>query len=525
MELLQVRDFGKSGLNTDLPAWDLPPSFLTYAFNYRVFNNKLFGFGGHKTHDEFPPGFESYHVTYNPASGYWIFAGTDIYAWDGTIFSSISGSLGPFTVQDGWTSCNMGRIPVLNDQYTYPMAWLPQRTDTDFTVLPFDINDTWEDKEWSCKAMRSFGPYLIAMNMTEGSVESPDTVRWSHPAERNEVPSNWDETDPTSLAGKNILGGEAGDIIDGLALRNSFVLYRDFGITVLDYSGDSYVFNAQDLTTTANIAGINSICEVKGVHFVICNNDIIQNTGDRIESILHLRLRVRYASVVNQDYIHNSFSVHNATTKEYWAFLPTGDAQYPNEAWVYNYREDSWSIHAVNNPTHADYGNLDSDARIWGENVLPENLHAIWDETWETATGVWAKKNNRVFNKTILGPEVTSEGNSTIQLLDGFTSEVDFTTTLERTDFPLTTMQDVNTITRVYPHVKSSQDIFIQVGSQQLAGGPVAWRPKVRFKPGVDRKIDVMTTGELFSFRIEAYSNSNFEFSGLDVEYTHSGLR
>ena len=516
MELLQIRDFGKSGLNTDLPKWDLPPGFLTNAQNFRIFNNKIFGFGGQKTHVAMPDGFDAYHVLYapRPDSNTWIYAGNKIYAYDGIAFHELGATL-PAYAQDpeGWTSCSLGRVPVLNNSAYYPMAQIPQDNETDFAILPYDESLTWQDKNWHCKAMRSFGPYLIAMNMTEEFVDYPDTVRWSSPAERNYAPSSWDETDPASLASINSLGGDGGDIIDGLQLRNSFVLYRDFGITTLDHTGDSYVFNAQDLTTSVNIAGINSICEVKGRHFIISSNDIVQNTGDQVVSLMHAKVRVLYANIINQDYIHNAFAVHNVTTKEYWAFLPTSGSIYPNQVWVYNYRENSWSIHDVNVPTHADYGRLDVDTRTW----------ANWDETWGTATGSWARQNNSVFNNTIMGPTVT--GTSSIQLLDFFTSETDFTTILERTDYQLTTMQDVNTITRIYPHLKSTQPVYFQVGSQQHAGGPVRWKPRSAFNAGIDRKIDVITTGELFAFRIEAQNNSSFEFSGLDVEYTHAGLR
>ena len=517
MDLLQVRDFGKSGLNTDLPPWDLPPSFLTHAENYRVFSNKIFGFGGQFGLMDFPAGFDPYHVLYSPTptDSFWIFAGNEIHVFDGNTFSRLDASLPSYdTSNNGWTSCRLGRVPVLNNSGYHPIYWIPQEETQDMQVLPYDANGTWQDQQWSCKAMRSFGPYLIAMNMKEGVDEYPDTLRWSHPAERNEVPISWNESDPATLAGINTLGGDGGDIIDGLALRNSFIVYRDDGITVLEYSNDSYVFNARNLTTEVHIANINCIAEVKGTHFVIASNDILQVTGDKVQSILHDRARVRYSAVLNQNALDACFAVHNTTTKEFWACIPTGDSLVANQAWLYNYRDNTWTIHDINDITHADYGRLEQASRLWNN----------WNETWATATGNWARQNNSAFNNTIMGPHVTPDPSS-LQLLDGFTSETEFLTVLERTDYNLTTLQDVNTITRVYPHMKGTKPVKITVGSQDHAGGPVRWKPSASFLPGVDRKIDVRTTGELFTFKIEVEHNSNFEFSGLDIEYVQDGVR
>lgn len=523
MKLLQVRDFGKSGLNTDLPAWDLPLSFLTHAQNYRIFNNKIFGFGGYKKLIDMPAGMDPYHVLYSPTptDSYWIFAGNHIYVWDGNVFTQLNESLPAYaTSNNGWTSCRLGRVPILNNSGYHPMYWLPQDELTDFQILPFDVTDDWAAKQWQCKAMRSFGPYLIAMNMKEGANEYPDTVRWSHPAERNGIPPTWDETDPASLAGINTLGGDGGDILDGLALRNSFVLYRDDGISILDFSNDSYVFNARNLTTEVHIANVNCIAEVKGAHFVVASNDILMVTGDRVQSLLHERARVLYAAILNQAAVDQCFCVHNTTTKEFWACIPTGDSPYANEAWLYNYRDDTWSRHEIKQITHADFGRLEQASRLWGN----EEDDWKWDEIWESATGNWARQNASAFNNTIIGGNVV-DSPSNAQLMDQYTSEVSYTTVLERTDYTLTTMQDVNTITRMYPHMKATKDVIITVGSQDYAGAPVRWKAGAIFNPQTDRKIDVRTTGELFSFRIEVQDNSNFEFSGMDIEYVQDGLR
>ena len=104
------------------------------------------------------------------------------------------------------------------------------------------------------------------MDMQEGANEFPDVVRWSNAAEAGEVPDSWDETNPANLAGRNVLSGNLGRVIDGLQLRDTFVIYRERGITVMDFVGGTFVFNFRNFTSTYTLLGLNCIVEAEGMY-------------------------------------------------------------------------------------------------------------------------------------------------------------------------------------------------------------------------------------------------------------------
>jgi hypothetical protein len=86
---------------------------------------------------------------------------------------------------------------------------------------------------------------------------------------------------------------------------------------------------------------------------------------------------------------------------------------------------------------------------------------------------------------------------------------------------------EVNTtITRIYPLVEGSSPLQIRVGSAQRAGGPIRWAGDFRtFIPGVDRKIDVRTTGEVHAYEIKSEGMTFFDLTGMDIEYSLAGGR
>ena len=68
--------------------------------------------------------------------------------------------------------------------------------------------------------------------------------------------------------------------------------------------------------------------------------------------------------------------------------------------------------------------------------------------------------------------------------------------------------------------------VKIRVGSQDYPGSAIRWKAPVDFDAAVDRKIDVLTTGELHCIKISSEdSNTIWNISGLDLEYVMAGAR
>ena len=142
--------------------------------------------------------------------------------------------------------------------------------------LPWHIVDantviTWEDAGMSCNVIASHKNFLFALGMKElaedgvTDVEYRDKVWWSHPAEPNGIPFSWRPTsaEPSSIAGYVTLG-RGGKIIGGESLRDSFVIYSEDAMNVMDYVGDALGWRRRTVSASANLMGKEGVVEVKG---------------------------------------------------------------------------------------------------------------------------------------------------------------------------------------------------------------------------------------------------------------------
>ena len=212
-----------------------------------------------------------------------------------------------------------------------------------------------------CRQLKSHKNFLFALGMTEadGSFYE-DRVRWSHPCEPNGIPYTWQgpDVDRSSLAGFVTLG-RGGMVVGAESLRDSFVIYSQEALNVLDFTGDALVWRRRTLSQTAGLVSDRALVEVGGMHFIISNEDIIMFDGNQAQSLLHNRLRSRFAQTLNEDARNKSFAVDNKIQSEVWFCVAEQGFDEPNMAYVYNYRDNSWALRDLSTQkvfSHASYG-------------------------------------------------------------------------------------------------------------------------------------------------------------------------
>ena len=524
-KLIQLANFAKAGINSDLMPWDLPGDFLTEISNVRISRGRLSPFGGEETWATLPVDFKpGYLMNNNANSGsYWMIPGLDaVYVFDGAIFSDISSAGGYPGILDEslWQGDMLSRVAVLNHPSHFPEYWPDQNPATLLLPLPWDATNTWADVNESCRIIRTHKQFMFALNLVSNGEEIPDGVRWSAPADINSVPPTWDPLDVTQVAGLTTLGGNGGSIVDGKPLRDAFCVYRKSGISVFDYVGGNFVWQIRHLSTTIGLVSPNSIVEVKGVHYFIGDGDILVNDGNSIESLLHNRLRKRFIANYDADNFRNSYAILNSVASEVWFCIPSSGHVYPNLVYIYNWRDDTWAIRDMPEAPYANYGTEGSAPVTWDDKNTP----------WDGQQGSWGQRQLSPLDDTLVAvtsPEDVGQSGRLVFLDYSLSNnEVPFDSVIERTGFALEGMNNVTTITRIYPHMRGPGSVYIQVGSQDRAGAPVRWKPEVLYNPDTDRKIDFRTTGELHCFRFRQLNDTSFwELSGIDVEYVNSGVR
>lgn len=524
LKLLPINDFAKAGLNTDLMPWDLPGSFLTRIFNVRISRGKLSPFGGFGTLDVLPTDFQpGFLMHVGAVSGdYWLITGRDrVYIYDGISFLDISLVGGNPTVdEDLWVGCMITNVPIINNFDDYPMFWPQQSPGVELEYLPWDATRVWKDVGEKARIVRSHKQFLFALDLFSNSEEIQDGVRWSAPADIGSVPPTWDHLDTTNVAGFTTLGGDGGRIIDGLTLRDAFVVYRERSISIFDYIGGNFVWRVRHLSTTIGLISSDCVVEVKGVHYFIGDGDILFNDGNTIRSLLHNKIRLEFTSNFDPDTYKNSYAVKNNISSEIWFCVPQAGHIYPNIAYIFNWEDGSWTVREIPEAPFANYGTKGSEPILW----------STQSNSWNSSLLTWNRRQRSPMDDVIISvtkPEGIGQSGSLllpdITLAQEHTS---FDSVIERISFALEGLNNVTTISRVYPHARGPGKLLIQIGSQDHPGSPIRWKPAVEFDPENDRKIDVRTTGELHCFRFSSFDTQAYwEISGVDIEYTNAGTR
>ena len=527
-QLLNLPGFAQKGINTDLPSYTLPGDFLTEAKNIRILANSIRPFGGFLILDSLPVDFNPGHLTSHegPIGQFWVIPGDDsVLAYDGSIYHDISnisgGGYAGVNDPDDWHSCAIAQVLVLNHPGHFPEYWPDPNGAIPLQYLPWDFSNTWADVNQSCRIMRSHKQFLFAMDLVDNGIEYPDGVRWSTPADIGLVPESWDPLDITKTAGLINLGGEGGRIIDGLSMRDAFVVYREGAISVFDYVGGQFVWRIRHSTATQGLVSKNAIVEIRGKHIFISNGDIMQYDGNTFTSLLHNRLRRRFVGNYDVSKRDNGYVVHNKLASELWFCITEIGFSLPNVAYLYNYEDDSWAIRDIYDVSpFAAYG--------------PQLIAPV---TWDSTAGIWddIAGNWNIGQTTTLSFSITAVSKPSgpgqsgkLALLDhNSTDEISqYSTVIERIGFALAGLDNVTTITRIYPHLSGTGTVFIEVGSQDHINAPVTWKPGVWFEAGVDRKVDIRTTGELHCFRFSVGdSPKRWELSGMDIEFVMAGKR
>jgi hypothetical protein len=403
------------------------------------------------------------------------------------------------------------------------MYWYPVGLSTDLAYLPFNQSVTWDAALGkNAKVIRSHRNFLFMLNLTEEvngvMTEMTDSYRWSHPADANSIPATWDETDLAFSAGLASLGDHTGAIIDGASLRDSFVIYSEGGINVLDYSGDSFVWNRRQVTTTASLLAKDCVVEVLGAHFYLSPGDIMRFDGHSVTSIMQSRIREHLqANLTGQNY-KNCIVVSNLAMKEIWFCIPKVGSTWPDLVYVYNWADESWAIRELReNVSYLAYGSKSNPVLTWKALELRDPT-----PTWQSYDAPWGSATSTPFDDTMLAVTTTGEVYDT----DTAVPDGDLHTELKRTDMAFNPHRQVSTITKVHPMIQTSGSVYFSVGSQDYPGGPVRWKPKILLSSkDTHRRLNVRTTGALHAWKLESVANATFTFTGLEIEYSEAGVR
>jgi hypothetical protein len=450
------------------------------------------------------------------------------------------------------TGTFLGDVQYINQPSRQPIYYAPESTT--FQTLPN------MECAWTCRSLRAFGDFLIALNVTKPSTWTspfsgvtqaggsfPNMVKWSDLVFDGNVPDSWDPDNPNTSAGENPLDQITTPIVDGLAMRQTFLIYTENSIWGMEQTGTQAVFQWQQLFATGGLLAPNCVAEVDGIHYAFGPTDIYKTDGVSKISIVDKR---------NRETIYRNLNIQNAEAcfAQYIPHLDSvlfayqsGDTTFTwaggkgcNAGALYDIANDTWGFVALPNVTgfamaNADmvytYSSVPSGATYdnFGgsyydqQNTFRKSAVAVSDALPITAGG----NQSVITNSRLLGYDFMTLGWMGFNYLP----EVNQPAFVQRTGMALDQMGSNLTtykrLRRIFPLVTCYDNVPIQVtiGYSNTPSGAVTWGQPISYDPVTQYKCDTITGGRYLALQFTVPTPVDFEIAGFDCDISDGGRR
>lgn len=517
---ITIDNVGSIGVVRDAPAHQIPPEAWTQAENVRYADGSVARLSG-ETQVFGTPGVAPYFSQFvsSASQPWWLYAGLQkIYVYDGTTHTNITRQTAGVDVNysaiaaQDWNGTLIGGVPILNNGIDVPQYWAAYSAAQKMQALT-----NWPST-LRAKVVRSFGPYLFALNLTDAGTSKPHDVRWSSPADPGSVPASWDITDPSTNAGQVSLADvESGFIVDGLPLQGRFYVYKESGVWRFRLVGGRFIFDEDAIFE--NIGLLTTRCvAVTGdgqKHFFVSNDNAYLHDGNRATPLWDEKMK-RY--VFNQLDVSNykaSFVFVNSVRDEAWFCYPETGQSVPNRGVITNYKTGATT------ETDIDF--------VWAS---IGTLQSADTETWATASGTWATDSSpwSMSNRRKL---LLSKPSATkfLQLdLGTQRDSTDFTGYVQRTSLGVigrdrkgNWIEDFEVrklVTRVWPKMTGGP-VSIRLGGQDVPNGAVRWSAAVTFNPATQKYVDIVAEGAAIC--IEFSGTTDWQLDGYKLDMVTLG--
>ena len=561
MAILPLRGLGTQGIIKDIDPFDLPPTAFSSGVNVRFDNGVISrgpvirnvsgltrGTSGSASEFSLLPYFVD---SVSPLSGLDVlivgFGDGRVYSYTGQAATATNLTVSGWTdngTNTQFTSCTLANVYYTNREDRVP--WYLTAGASSFLKLDSawpTTSDNWQSN-WRTKVLRSFNSQLIALNVTLAGVSYPTMVKWSDFALSGSVPISWDISLIGSSAGDNVLADMRSEILDGLALRSSFMIYSKDETWEMIPSGDNSVFNFRRLFNDKGIIGVNCVVEVDGKHYVFGFDDIYVHDGVRAQSIAQGRVREFIYATMNKKYSERFFVTHHRDLNEVMFCYVSGDPEIYfrndngtacNRAASYNYVSDTWTFYDLPQVTSAAAGNIDT-SKTYAD--VPDNV------TYESTGGSYLDQDDG-FKRNIFMTgipdtrysltdrqlyifDLSDNGNVSFPINQPATRAASLSRIGIDLDDIQAELRGYKHITQIYPEgrvARDGQPLVFTFGSGVYPEDNPTYGAPMTFN-GLDLyKLDYRDAGRYLAMQIGYNDFKGFTLSGIDLDVTITGSR
>lgn len=550
MATIPVRGLAAKGILRDPSPYELDLDAWSGGANVRFHANKAERSPIFRTVYDAAPSKPTFCVGYEPSTGYdrvmLVDENSRIWEYGSGILTDVS-EAGHTNTTDvrSVTATALGDVIYLNRPDAAPRYFGP--ASATFATMP-NMESTW-----TCRSLRTYGDYLIALNVTKpttwtdphsGLVQPggnfTNLFKWSDLTLLGQPPGSWDYIDPNTSSGENPLAELTTPLVDGLPMRSAFVIYSENEIWAASEIDSVEIFQWQRLFSDGGMIAPNCAVEVDGVHYVFGPKDLYRHDGVTKQSIIDKRNKTAFFRYLNKAKSEVCFVSYAPELDSVYFCCSSGDpnASFPatdrcNWAAVYDIPGDTWSF--IDLPNISSFTQANLDTVLTYASSPPTTTYATVGGTYYDQDNSYSKSivacssafTGMFTNSRLLAYDFIDKGS----LVFPPAVECNAPAFLERVGLDLDQMgSDLATykqVRRVFPQVVTYNSVPLQVsvgGSMTPAGSPV-YRPAVSFDPSVQYKVDVMTGGRYLAIRFTVNTTADFEVAGFDLDVVDNGHR
>lgn len=441
---------------------------------------------------------------------FWIYCTTSkVYVTDGENHWDITPATGLQTVEPGsWTGAILNGIPVLNNGEDAPFYW-SLAVGSPCLTLP-----GWPAGAY-CKAIRAFKYHLFALNIFNGTEKFQDTLWWSEGAAPGAIPQEWLPS-PSNDAGDMTLADSPGGIVDGLSLRDTFIVYKQFSSYVLSYVAGQYVYTQRKLFLTTGIQTSNCVAELNGEHWVFTGNDVIRHDGQNFVSVVHDKVKNELVQSVDPARTGLCCVTSRVREQQLWVCIPTQGNALLNRAYMIN-------------TTTSDSGKLDLPGVAFvARGIVSVADPVSWDadpDSWDSDITFWEQQTYSPTEDGILLCDPDQNHLFSHGTTDGADGQPMYAFA-ERQSLPINDNIQRALVTRLIPRLQGApgEVIQIRVGGQAYFDQPINWSDPQDFTIGASVGVDVQVEGRMISVRFEATTDRAWTLHSYKLEVVDLGL-
>jgi hypothetical protein len=366
--------------------------------------------------------------------------------------------------------------------------------------------------------IRAFKYHLFALNIFDGGQAKPDTLWWSEGAQPGAIPQEWLPS-PSNDAGDMVLADAPGEIVDGLSLRDTFIVYKDYSTYALSYVAGQYVYTQRKLFLSTGLQARNCIAELNGEHWVFTGTDVIRHDGQNFASVVQDKVKRQLVQSIEPSKTSMCCVTSRHRNQQLWVAIPETGESHLTKAYVINVLTNDVGIRELPQIDYLARGivNLNEAAISWDSDVTPV--------AWDMDVGAWDQQNYSPTEDSVLMCSTVDNALWSTDTTDTADGQPIFAF-LERQSLPINDNILRALVTRVLPRLEGTpgEVVNIRCGGQAYFAQPITWSDPVPFTIGEDVGVDVQTEGRLISVRFEGATSRQWILHSYKLEVVDLGL-